>query len=214
MKVGILGTGDVGQALGKGFLDKGHEVMMGSRDPDNAKMHDWVASAGAKAQGGGFADAAAFGDVVVLATRGAVNDEVIRMANPTNLAGKVLIDATNPLDASEGMPPKLIVPNEGSAGEQVQALAPQAKVVKCFNIVGNPFMVDPDFPGGPPTMFICGNDDSAKKTVKGILDEFGWETSDIGGIGLSHHLESMCIVWVAHGAMSGNWNNAFKMLTK
>lgn len=214
MKIGILGSGDVAQALARGFLDRGDHVMLGTREPSGGKLDDWSASAGANASVGTFEETAKHGELVLLCTKGAVNDKVLQAAGNDNLAGKVLIDVTNPLDASSGMPPKLLDLPEGSGGEQVQGLAPEAKVVKCWNIVGNPSMVKPDFPGGPPTMFYCGDDDGAKKSVAGILEEFGWEHSDVGGIGMSRHLESMCIVWVAHGAMTGDWDIAFKMLTK
>ncbi|HLU65658.1 MAG TPA: hypothetical protein VKZ63_05255, partial [Kofleriaceae bacterium] len=121
------------------------------------------------------------------------------------------IDATNPLDFSGGMPPRLLSP-DGSGGQEVQRLAPKAKVVKAFNTVGNALMVNPQLPGGPPTMFICGDDDGAKQTVAEVCRAFGWEVADIGGIDASHYLEAMCLVWVLHGARSGAWNHAFKLL--
>lgn len=215
MKIGILGTGDAGRALAKGFLDRGHEVMLGSRAKDHPKLQDWVASAGRQASGGTFQDAARHGQVVVLATKGSVNPEVLAAAGPTNLAGKVLIDATNPLDFSQGMPPRLLPLKEGSGGAQVQALAPQAKVVKCFNIVGNPYMADPALPGGPPTMFIAGNDAAAKDVVRGILESFGWpETYDAGPIEASHYLECMTMLWVAALGARGNVDHAFKLIHK
>src|SRR5690606_23340653 len=138
-------------------------------------------------------------------------ESVIGKAGPDNLAGKVLIDATNPLDFSGGMPPRLLSP-DGSGGQEVQRLAPKAKVVKAFNTVGNALMVNPQLPGGPPTMFICGDDDGAKQTVAEVCRAFGWEVADIGGIDASHYLEAMCLVWVLHGARSGAWNHAFKLL--
>jgi hypothetical protein len=124
------------------------------------------------------------------------------------------MDATNPLDFSQGMPPRLSIGHTDSAGEQVQRWLPDAKVVKVFNIVGNAHMVDPQFPGGPPDMFICGNDDGAKATVAEICRQFGWPTIDLGGIEGSRWLEPMCILWVAHGLRAGSWNHAFKLLRK
>jgi len=211
MKIGILGTGDVGVALARGFLGRGDEVKIGSREGGGEKLTAALERLGGKATGGTFADVAAWADMVVLATLGAVNESVIGKAGPDNLAGKVLIDATNPLDFSGGMPPRLLSP-DGSGGQEVQRLAPKAKVVKAFNTVGNALMVNPQLPGGPPTMFICGDDDGAKQTVAEVCRAFGWEVADIGGIDASHYLEAMCLVWVLHGARSGAWNHAFKLL--
>jgi predicted dinucleotide-binding enzyme len=212
MRVGILGTGDVSRALAKGFAALGHEVKIGSRSATNEKAAAIVGELGGKGSAGTFADAARFGEVVVLATLGAVNDQVIAAAGPENLAGKVFIDTTNPLDFSKGMPPSLLTPEGGSGGAQVQALAPESKVVKAFNSIGSPFMFKPTFPGGPPTMFIAGNDAGAKASVTDLLKDFGWETLDVGPIQNSHHLEGLCILWVMHGALTGKWGHAFKML--
>jgi predicted dinucleotide-binding enzyme len=170
---------------------------------------------GPKASVGTFADAASFGELVVLATLGMANESVLQAAGPERLKGKVLIDATNPLDFSGGMPPKLAIFGNDSGGEQVQRLVPGAHVVKAFNTVGNALMFRPEIPGGPPDMFIAGNDERAKKQVTGILKDFGWgAVYDLGGIAASRYLEAMCIVWVLSAAKSGNWNQAFKLLTK
>jgi 8-hydroxy-5-deazaflavin:NADPH oxidoreductase len=174
----------------------------------------WVKSAGAKASAGTFADAAAFGEVVVLSTLWEGTENALKLAGAENLAGKILVDTTNPLDFSKGMPPRLALGNTNSGGEEVQRWAPKAKVVKAFNIVGNAHMVDPKFPGGPPTMFIAGNDADAKKSVTEILTAFGWETIDAGGIEASRLLEPLCILWVDYGVKSGTWNHAFKLLRK
>jgi predicted dinucleotide-binding enzyme len=214
MRVGILGTGDVGKALGKGFLTLGHEVKMGSREAGNAKGVAWAKEMGANASAGTFADAATFGEVVVLATLGVANESALKAAGPDTMRGKVVIDATNPLDFSGGMPPRLAVSGNDSAGERVQRLLPDAHVVKAFNTVGNAFMFRPEFPGGPPDMFIAGNSDDAKKNVAGILKEFGWGVVDAGGIESSRYLEAMCMVWVLSAIRTGNWNQAFKLLKK
>jgi hypothetical protein len=215
MKVGVLGTGSVGKALGQGFVALGHEVKMGGRSARNESALAWAREAGPKASAGTFADAAAFGEVVVLATLGVANKEVLRSAGPERLAGKVVIDTTNPLDFSGGMPPKLAIAGNDSGGEQVQKLLPGARVVKAFNTVGSPLMFRPDLPGGPPDMFIAGNDEDAKKTVTGILKDFGWgAVHDLGGIEASRHLEAMCLVWVLSAARGGTWNQAFKLLRK
>jgi predicted dinucleotide-binding enzyme len=214
MQVGILGTGDVGKALGKGFVALGHDVKMGARQAKNEKALAWAKEIGAKASAGTFADAAAFGEVIVLATLGVANESALKMAGPEKLRGKVVIDATNPLDFSGGMPPKLAVSGNDSAGERVQRLVPDAHVVKAFNTVGNAFMFRPDFSGGPPDMFIAGNNDDAKKKVSGILKDFGWDVVDVGGIESSRYLEAMCMVWVLSAMRSNNWNQAFKLLRK
>lgn len=214
MKIGILGTGDVGQALGKGFADLGHDVKMGSRDPNNAKMEAWVAKTGKKASGGTFAEAAAFAEVAVLATLWSGTESALKMANPRNLAGKVVIDATNPLIFAPGGPPTLALGHTDSGGEQVQRWLPDARVVKAFNIIGNTLMVNPQLPGGPPDMFIGGNDADAKRTVTDICTAFGFPVTDLGGIDASRLLEPMCIVWVKYGFVTGGWSHAFKMLRK
>lgn len=178
MKIGILGTGDVGRALGNGFIGRGDSVCMGARDAKNDKAAAWAGAAGPKASHGTFGAAATFGEVVVLATLWTGTENALTLAGAGNLAGKVLIDTTNPLDFSQGMPPRLAIGHTDSAGETVQRWAPAAMVVKCFNIVGNAHMVKPDFPGGPPDMYICGNDEGAKRTVTQICRDFGWPVVD------------------------------------
>jgi predicted dinucleotide-binding enzyme len=214
MKVGILGTGDVGRALGTGFVAVGHSVMIGGRTATNEKVVAWAKGMGTNASVGTFSDAAAFGEVIILATLGVANESAITMAGPANFRGKLVIDTTNPLDFSGGMPPKLALAGTDSGGEQVQRLLPDARVVKAFNTVGNAFMFRPEFPGGPPDMFICGNEDEAKARVGEILKAFGWGVVDVGGIESSRYLEAMCMVWVIAAMRSGNWNHAFKLLRK
>ncbi len=214
MKIGILGSGDVGKALGSAFAALGHEVKMGARDARNEKVAAWVAGAGAKASGGTFADAARFADVAVLATLWSGTENALRLAGPENLAGKIVIDATNPLVYKEGAPPSLALGHVDSGGEQVQRWLPGARVVKAFNIVGNAFMFRPQFPGGPPDMLFCGNDAAARKTVAEILTSFGWPSIDIGGIEGARLLEPMCILWVLYGIRTGTWSHAFKLLRK
>lgn len=212
MKIGILGSGDVGQALGAGFVARGHDVKMGTRDSGQEKVRAWVKKTGARASAGTFEEAARFGELAVLATLGAANEAVIRAAGPKQLARKVVIDATNPLTFESGKLPTLFVGHTDSGGEQVQRLLPEALVVKAFNTVGHALMVDPKLPGGPPDMFICGNDAGAKKTVSELCRNFGWGVIDTGGIEGSRYLEAMCIVWVYHGIISSSWSHAFKML--
>src|SRR5947207_4763725 len=162
MKVVILGSGDVGKSLARGFAGLGQQVTIGSRSPE--KLSEFAAQTrGVKT--GTFEEAAKFGDLIAVATLGAATEEALRLAGAKNFEGKVVIDATNPLDFSGGMPPKLFVGGNDSLGERVQRWLPGARVVKAFNTAGNVFFVHPDFPGGPPDMFIAGNDADAKKIV-------------------------------------------------
>ncbi|WP_337861705.1 NADPH-dependent F420 reductase [Nitrososphaera sp.] len=215
MKVGIIGSGDVGQKLGDGFIELGHQVMIGSRDP--GKLSAWAGkhhgSKSGRASTGTFEQAAKFGDVIVIATLWAGTKSAIEMAGPQNFAGKTVIDVTNPLDFST-MPPKLAIGCTDSAGETVQRMLPDAKVVKAFNTVGNPHMFRPDFPGGRPTMFICGNDEQAKKMVTDVLTAFGWESVDIGGIEGSRLLEPLAMLWITYYFRTNTGNHAFKLLRK
>jgi 8-hydroxy-5-deazaflavin:NADPH oxidoreductase len=167
----------------------------------------------AKVSSGTFAEAASFGELDVIATLWAGTEEAIRTADPKNFAGKVVIDVTNPLDFSKGMPSRLAIGHTDSAGESVQRLLPDSKVVKAFNTVGNPHFIHPDFPGGPPTIFICRNDEDAKRT---ITDNFltGRETIDIGGIKGARLLEPLAFLWIMHYFRTGNENDAFKLLQK
>jgi predicted dinucleotide-binding enzyme len=207
-RIGILGSGDVGRALATGFAGLGHDVKIGSRDPEKLREY---AEARANVSTGTFADAARSGDIIVLATLGTATEEAIRLAGIDAFDGKVVIDTTNPLDFSSGLP-RLSIGHTDSLGEVVQRLLPNARVVKAFNTVGNALMVKPHLPGGPPDMFLCGNDDGAKKSVAAICDAFGWGVIDLGGIDSSRYLEPMCLAWVLHGIRSGSWGHAFKML--
>lgn len=218
MNIGILGSGDVGRKLGDGFIELGYKVKIGSRDPNKSDIAQWVSSHGTnegKASSGTFSEAASFAELAVLATSWDGIPNAVKIADQKNFAGKIVIDVTNPLDFSKGVPPKLAVGHTDSGGETVQRLLPQAKVVKAFNIVGNPHMVHPDFPGGPPTMFVCGNDDDAKKIVTDrILTPFGWETVDIGGLEGSRLLEPLAMLWISYYFRTNNGNHVFKLLRK
>ena len=211
MKVGILGSGEVGKSFARGFGAIGHEVMIGSRSPE--KLSEFVSGQGGRVASGTFNEAASFGDLIVLATLGVATEEAINLAGKQNFEHKVVIDATNPLDFSTGAP-RLSVGHTDSLGEQVQRTLPNARVVKAFNTVGNPLFFKPQLPGGPPDMFIAGNDAAAKKLVSQVCAAFGWGVIDLGGIEASRHLEPMCMVWVLHGVLSGSWTHAFKMLHK
>jgi predicted dinucleotide-binding enzyme len=213
MKIGILGTGDVGRALGTGFVKHGHEVRIGSRQAGNEKAEKWRQETGEKASTGTFADAAAFGDLIVVSTLWTGTENALHLAGLENFKGKTVIDTINPLDFSSGAP-RLALGTTDSAGEQVQRWLPDAHVVKAFNIIGNAHMVDPQFPGGPPDMLIAGNDAGAKETVTGILKDFGWAVIDLGGIESSRYLEPMAMVWILHAFQTKTGNHAFKLLRK
>lgn len=211
MKIGILGSGNVAKALGSAFIALQHDVKLGSREPE--KLEEWRQAAGPNALAGTFAETAQFGEIIVLATLGVATANAIELGGKQHFGGKLVIDTTNPLDFSTGAP-RLSVGHTDSGGEQIQRALPDARVVKCFNTVGAPHMFKPDFEGGPPDMFICGNDEGAKKKVSELLHEFGWNTVDIGGIDGSRHLEPMCMVWVLSAMKAGAWNQAFKLLRK
>jgi predicted dinucleotide-binding enzyme len=177
-------------------------------------VQEWLKKVGPRASAGTFAEAALFGEIAVLATSWSGTESAVRLAGPQNLAGKIVIETTNPLDFSAGVPPRLALGYTDSAGEKIQSWLPQSKVVKAFNIVGNAHMVNPQFPCGPPDMFICGNDPEAKKTVSGLLHAFGWSVIDIGGIEGARLLEPLAMIWIIHGFKTGTWNHAFRLLHK
>jgi len=213
-KVGVLGSGVVGQTLADGFLRHGHEVMRGSREPD--KLASWKSGAGGKASVGTFAQAAAFGEMVVLAVKGTAAEEAITLSGINQLAGKIVLDTTNPIaDAPpvNGVLSYFTGPNE-SLMERLQKKAPAARFVKVFSSVGSAFMVNPDFGGIKPTMFICGNDADAKAEVARLLDRFGWETEDVGSVEGARAIEPLCILWCLPGFLRNQWTHAFKLLKK
>jgi len=213
-RVGVLGSGDVGRRLAVGFRGRGHDVMVGSRDPGKPELREWVSGEAAGVGIGTFAQAAAHGELLVLAVMGNAAGEAIAGAGPGNFTGKVVIDAMNPLDMSGGFPPKLSITGEDSLGERVQRALPGAKVVKAFNTIGSPYFVDPVFSEGRPTMLIAGDDEDAKRTVGDVLADFGWgDVVDIGGIDGSRELEAICIAWVKIGAARGSWDHGFRLLT-
>jgi 8-hydroxy-5-deazaflavin:NADPH oxidoreductase len=212
MKVGIIGSGVVAQTLGAGFLKHGHEVALGTRDP--AKLKDWSAKhKGATVKS--FAETAAFGDVVALAVAGEAALEALKQAGAGALAGKTVIDACNPIG---GGPPvngvlSFFTPQNESLMERLQKAYPNAHFVKAFNSVGNGQMVNPHFAGGRPTMFICGDDAGAKTKVAQILDQFGWETEDMGAVEAARAIEPLCKLWCIPGVGRGDWSaHAFKLM--
>ena len=213
MKVGVLGSGDVAKVLAAGFMKHGHQVKIGSRTP--AKLADWLAQ-NRGIESGTFADAAKFGELVVLAVKGTVAAEALELAGADNLSGKTVIDACNPI--ADEPPEKGVLRfftdiNE-SLMETLQLRFKDARFVKAYNSVGSVLMINPELKGGPPTMFICGNDDAAKQQVAEINRQFGWDTADMGGVEAARAIEPLCILWCLPGFLKNDWMHAFKMLTK
>lgn len=197
MKIGILGTGMVGQALGSKLIELGHEVKMGSRTQNNENASDWVKQNGARATQGTFADAAAYGEIVFNCTAGTASLAVLTSAGSQNLRGKVLIDVANPLDFSKGMPPTLTVCNTDSLAEQIQKAFPEAKVVKALNTMNCSVMVNPSLVPGDHDVFVSGNDAQAKAKVKDILGSFGWKSIiDLGDITAARGTEMLLPIWL------------------
>jgi 8-hydroxy-5-deazaflavin:NADPH oxidoreductase len=215
MKIGIIGSGIVGRVLASGFLSEGHSVMLGTRNISKDEVVKWKKE-NEKGLLGSFQETAQFGEIIVLAVSGLAVEDAINLAGKEHLSNKIIIDTTNPIAA---VPPengviKFFTTLEDSLMERIQKLLPDAKVIKAFNIVGNAFMYKPNFNGNIPTMFICGNDDEAKKTVTGILTTFGWETEDMGKIEAARAIEPLSILWCIPGFIHNRWTHAFKLLKK
>lgn len=214
MKVGIIGSGPVGQSLAKAFKSEGHEVTLGTRNTSKESVIKFKKDTGiAVAE---FAATAKTAELIVLATKGSAAEEAVRLAGLENFKNKIVIDTTNPILES---PPSngvlhFFTSLEGSLMEKIQNQIPEAKLVKSFNSVGNTCMYKPDFPDGKPTMFICGNDENAKKTVTGILTAFGWETEDMGMAEAARAIEPLCILWCIPGFLRNQWSHAFKLLKR
>ena len=211
-RIAVLGSGMVGQVLADGFLAIGHEVMRGTRVP--AKLSAWKEEAGPKASVGTFAEAARHGELVVLAVKGEAAEAVLDLCGAESLAGKTVIDTTNPIAARPPVNGVLsyFTGLDESLMERLQQRVPEANFVKAFSCVGNAMMVNPRLPGGPPTMFICGNRDAAKAEVKQILDRFGWETEDLGAAEAARAIEPLCILWCIPGFNHNRWTHAYKVL--
>jgi 8-hydroxy-5-deazaflavin:NADPH oxidoreductase len=215
MKVGVIGSGDVGRVLASAFLKEGYQVMLGTRDMNKETVMKWK-TANTDALVGSFAGTAAFGEILVLATLGSATESIIAMAGIENFTGKTVIDATNPIAqaAPENGVLKFFTSLDDSLMERIQKQLPKANIVKAFSSVGNPFMYKPDFGGIKPSMFICGNNDAAKKTVADILTAFGWETEDMGKVEAARAIEPLCILWCIPGFINNKWTHAFKLLKK
>lgn len=213
MNIGIIGSGIVGQVLAKAFTKEGHQVMLGTRHITKEEVVRFQKE-NPDIRIGTFEQTASFGTLLVLAVNGSAVIEAITTAGINNFSHKTVIDATNPIAAA---PPvngvlKFFTDYNESLMEKIQQQVPQAKLVKAFNSVGNAFMYKPQFDGGKPTMFICGNDEEAKKTVTGLLSSFGWETEDMGKAESARAIEPLCMLWCIPGMLRNQWSHAFKLL--
>jgi len=215
MRVGVLGSGVVGENLAAGFLKHGYQVFVGTRDPKDESLTSWAAKTpGVKT--GTFSEAAQFGELLVISVLARAVEDVIRLAGPQNFRGKTLIDTNNPISDAPPVDGVLeyFTEQNHSLGERIQQALPEAKVVKAFNSVGSTRMVNPHYEQGTPTMFLCGNDQAAKLQVSEIIRQFGWEPFDCGTIVAARALEPLCMLWCIPGFRSNSWTHAFKLLTK
>lgn len=209
-KIGVIGSGDVGKVLAAGFKKHGHDVTIASREGN--KLGEWSAQSGVPEAT--FAEVAASSDILVLAVLGRVAEDAVRLAGVDNLAGKTILDATNPIAAAapvNGVLQFFTGPND-SLMERLQKLAPAANFVKAFSCVGNPVMIDPSFAAGRPTMFICGNSADAKAETTRLLDQLGWEAADMGAVESARAIEPLCQLWCILGFTGNEWTHAFKLL--
>jgi predicted dinucleotide-binding enzyme len=214
MKIGIIGSGSVAQTLGAGFVKHGHQVAVGTRNVQ--KLDEWKSKDGFGADVVSFQEAAKFGEMIVLAVKGVFAETALNLVGAENLDSKTIIDATNPIAE---VPPvngvlQYFTDQNYSLLELLQSKFPDANFVKAFNSVGANLMVNPDFGGIKPTMFIAGNNDKAKSQVKLILDSFGWETEDLGSAEASRAIEPLCMLWCIPGFKENKWTHAFKLLKK
>lgn len=212
MKIGIIGSGDVAQSLGKGLTSLGHDVMIGSRDPKKKELLSWKSKLNKKGSIGSTTEAASFGELCFLAVAWHAGEDVMATVRP-ELAGKIVIDVTNPLVFNDSGPPELAVGHNMSGGEIVQQSLPDSHIVKALNTVNHQNMVNPKFKEGTPSMFICGNNKSAILHTTELLQEMGWkDIIDVGGIEKSRLLEPLCLLWVEYGVTKNTWNHAFSVL--
>lgn len=211
-KIGIIGSGAVSMSLANGLIKHGYQVKIGTNDQEkHPGIHEQT---GGQASIGSFAEVADFSDLLILAVKGSAAEEALRKTGLDKLQNKIVLDATNPIADA---PPvngvlKFFTSLDESLMERLQKLVPGAQFVKCFSCVGNALMVDPDFGGTKATMFICGNDENAKKTTTALLTELGWETEDMGMMESARAIEPLCILWCIPGILRGQWRHAFKMV--
>lgn len=211
-KIGIIGSGAVGQALAKGFIKHGYEVMIGTNSPE--KYQSLKEKTDQKVQAGSFDDTARFGDLIVIAVKGSVSEKVVKSLSSGYLIGKTIIDATNPIAE---VPPvngviQYFTSHDASLMERLQKIVPGARFVKAFSCIGNAFMVNPDFNGVRPTMFYCGNHDASKSEVRLILEKFGFEPEDMGKAESARAIEPLAMLWCIPGFRENSWSHAFKLL--
>jgi predicted dinucleotide-binding enzyme len=212
--IGVIGSGIVGHVLANGFIKHSYDVMIGTNNP--SKHAELKEKTNGKAKVGTFEATAKFGEIIILAAKGTAAEAALKSAGIANLKGKTIIDATNPIADA---PPvngvlQFFTSLDDSLMERLQKFAPEANFVKAFSCVGNVFMVNPDFNGVKPTMFIAGNSDAAKAEVKTILNQFGWEFEDMGKAEAARAIEPLCILWCIPGLLSNSWMHAFKLLKK
>jgi 8-hydroxy-5-deazaflavin:NADPH oxidoreductase len=222
MKVAIIGSGVVGQTLGKKLVELGHDVVLGTRDPnklDEAKgwagsLGDWLTAVGNKATVATFAAAAAQGEIVINATHGMASLAALQTAGADNLQGKILIDVANELDFSQGMPPKSLAADTTSLGEKIQAAFPNTKVVKTLNTMNCAVMINPQqLADGNHTVFVSGNDADAKAKVTELLQSFGWtDIFDLGDLTSARGTEMMMPLWLRAFGKLGNVPYNFKIV--
>ncbi len=213
MKIGIIGSGVVGQQLGIGLSKLGHEVMIGSRDV--SKLSDWKNKSGEKASAGSNEDAAKFGEMMVIATGWGGTENALNLAGKKNFTGKIVVDVTNPLDFSKGAPPRLDASPGNSGGREIEAWLPDSKVVKAFNTINAYMMIGPHREEGDPDLFICGNEKEAKSLVRNIAEQWGWKSIiDMGDISEAYWLEAFAMLWIHYGFKNNTWTHAFKLLKK
>lgn len=212
MKIGILGSGTVGQTLALGFEKHGYKVMIGSRNPE--KLNEWKNTTGYGKLLGSFSETAAFGEILILAVKGSAAEEALRLSGKENHLNKIVIDTTNPIADT---PPdngviRFFTEQNSSLMERLQSSFPHLRLVKAFNSIGSALMVNPAFEEGKPSMFICGNDEKSKSEVSKILDQFGFITEDMGGVEAARAIEPLCILWCIPGFLQNQWTHTFKLL--
>ncbi len=214
MKIGIIGSGDVAQSLGLGLIDCGHDVMIGSRDVKRKELEAWKKKGKKQANLGSTTQAAEFGELAILATAWHATEDVLAQVRP-ELAGKIVIDVTNPLIFKDDDTPDLSVGHNMSGGEVVQQSLPDSHVVKTLNTINHAHMYRPSYKNGNPVMFMCGNNQSAKKHIEELLVDMGWSNIvDLGNIEKCRLTEPLCLLWVEYGVVKDTWDHAFSVIEK
>jgi predicted dinucleotide-binding enzyme len=214
MKIGIVGSGNAAQSLGEGLIKAGHHVMLGTRDTGKKELSGWRKKGDKKRSLGSTTEAAAYGELVFLAVAWHAAEDVLSQVRP-ELAGKVVVDITNPIVYNEGEPPSLSIGHTMSAGEIVQASLPDSHVVKTLNYINYTHLAFPEYKEGLPIMFVAGNNSSAKNATHDLLVDLGWgDTLDIGSIEKSRLLEPLSLLWVEYGVARNTWDHAFAVLIK